>query len=172
MPSTSTAPLNIYSLSLCGCTTGFDSKVGEKWFDSGAVGAVTCKWLRAGAGTSKPTWPRQHKNGTAPRRTSSSVESETSGRLHWRTPSQRTAGPVVEVELESAQSVFWLFLGQIQNCIFLPAHLKNTEYSLLSHTYVLKSLLKVTNGDSIKEQPLVFNVNTSFTFLSKFIQKK
>lgn len=83
-----------------------------------------------------------------------------------------------EVELESAQSVFWPFLGQVQNCIFLPAHLKNTEYSLLSHTYILKSLLKATNGDSIKEQPLLFNVNVntclfSFTFLSKvFIQKR
>lgn len=36
MPSTSLTPLNIYSLSLRGCTSGFDSKVGEKWFDSGA----------------------------------------------------------------------------------------------------------------------------------------
>lgn len=43
MPLTALTPLNIYSLSLHGCTTGFDSKAGEEWFDGAAVGAVTCK---------------------------------------------------------------------------------------------------------------------------------
>lgn len=77
--------------------SGNSSKVAARWLDSSVAKAVvTCKWLRAGAGTSRLMWPLQRKSGSAPRRTSWSAESETSGRPRWRTPSRRTSGPVEE----------------------------------------------------------------------------
>lgn len=88
-------PLNLYRVwKFSPHTWLHDSKVEEMWLDTSVAKAVTCKWLRVGAGTSKPTWPRQRKSGSAPRRTSSIAESETSGRLRWHTPSRRTTGPV------------------------------------------------------------------------------
>lgn len=95
--------------------SGNSSKVAARWLDSSvAKGVVTCKWLRAGAGTSRLTWPLQHKSGSAPRRTSWSAESETSGRPRWRTPSRRTSGPVEEARAavgsawEDHSLTFWV----------------------------------------------------------------
>lgn len=91
-------PLNLEKSGNSFCTWLHESQGEESWLDSSvAKAALTCKWLHAGAGTSELTWPLQRRSGTAPRRTSSSAESETSGRLRWRTPSRRTTGPVEEV---------------------------------------------------------------------------
>lgn len=95
--------------------SGNSSKVAARRLDSGVAKAVvTCKWLRAGAGTSRLMWPLQRKSGSAPRRTSWSAESETSGRPRWRTPSRRTSGPVEEARAavgsawEDHSFTFWV----------------------------------------------------------------
>ena len=99
-------------------------------FDTSVAKAVTCKWLHGGAGTSKLTWPRRRKSGTAPRRTSSSVESETSGHLRSHTPSRRTTGPVEKARtgLSLRRALFY-----IQTSISPPPPSKIQKYRIFTY---------------------------------------